>query len=134
MSAINILELIKHQDQIADSLHALLLPCPFCGKHLTAEEVKGWSGKPSILCACGASMGYGLGILEMLTHWNRRDGIEFLLEAEYTQRLIAAQSELAEFKRSAMEEFKSQRKSIDEATARAVQAEAELARIRRGEA
>lgn len=129
MSAINILELMKHQDQIADSFCTLLFGCPFCGKRLTAEETKGYGGKPSISCDCGASMGYGFGVLELLMHWNRRDGIEFSMDAEYAQRLIAAQSELAEFKRSAMEEFKRQRKDIAEATARAVRAEAELARI-----
>lgn len=130
MSNINILDLIKHTDQVTASFQSLLLPCPFCGKILSNKECESWNGKPHISCACGASMGFNMGILELISCWNRRDGVEFTLESAYAQRLIAVQSELANCKSREGEIFAHMQKEITLAGERAAKSEQELAQLR----
>lgn len=120
---INFADLMRQKEQIEASFHVLLLPCPFCGRPLSKEETRGFGGDLHISCACGASMGYNKGILELLEAWNRRDGVAFSLESEYAQRLVSVQSEFEAFKQSAMHTLAELRKAVAVAEERAAKAE-----------
>lgn len=130
MSDINILELIKQTDLVVSSFQTLLLPCPFCGNTLSERELTKWDGKPGISCVCGARMPYNMGILDLITLWNRRDGVEFTLESEYAKRLLAVQSMLANCERKESEMVLHMQKEITRANDRATKAEQELAKLR----
>lgn len=124
LPGIDFAEIMRQKEQIEASFHVLLFPCPFCGRPLSKEETRGFGGHLQISCACGASMGYDKGILELLAAWNRRDGKEFSLESEYAQRLVSVQSEFEAFERSAMHTLAELKKAVAVAEERAAKAEA----------
>lgn len=103
ITEINLLELMRHHDDISAALRELLFPCAHCGAK--AEIRSGYAGNSIYLsCPCGVSVGGGM--LEVLTAWNRRDGKDFDLNSEYAQRLVASESKYASFRSSALKDFK----------------------------
>lgn len=109
---VNLLDLMRHSDDIVAAFVELLLPCPFCGAKLSERETRGIGSNPWINCNCGASMSGGM--LELITRWNKRDGKDFSLESEYAQRLVTSESKAAAFKQQAFREITQLRKHFEE--------------------
>ena len=100
---INLLELMRHSDDINAAFAALLFPCAHCGDKPKAD---GHSSGGGIYLHCSCGIWVSGGMLEVLAAWNRRDGKEFNLDSEYAQRLVASESKAASFRTDAFREIK----------------------------
>ncbi len=100
---INLLELMRHSDDINAAFSALLFPCAHCGSKPKAE---GHASGGGIYLHCSCGIWVSGGMLEILAAWNRRDGKDFNLESEYAQRLVASESKAASFRTDAFREIK----------------------------
>ena len=100
---INLLELMRHSDDINAAFSALLFPCAHCGSKPKAE---GHASGGGIYLHCSCGIWVSGGMLEVLAAWNRRDGKDFNLESEYAQRLVASESKAASFCTDAFREIK----------------------------
>ena len=100
---INLLELMRHSDDINAAFSALLFPCAHCGSKTKAE---GHASGGGIYLHCSCGIWVSGGMLEVLAAWNRRDGKDFNLESEYAQRLVASESKAASFRTDAFREIK----------------------------
>ena len=99
----NLLELMRHSDDINAAFSALLFPCAHCGSKPKAE---GHASGGGIYLHCSCGIWVSGGMLEILAAWNRRDGKDFNLESEYAQRLVASESKAASFRTDAFREIK----------------------------
>ena len=100
---INLLELMRHHDDIHAALGELLLPCAHCGKK---PEIRNGYGGSSIYLSCSCGVWVSGGMLEVLSAWNRRDGKDFDVDSEYAQRLVASESKYASFRSAAFKDLK----------------------------
>ena len=100
---INLLELMRHHDDIQAALGELLFPCAHCGKK---AEISNGYGSSSIYLRCSCGVWVNGGMLEVLAAWNRRDGKDFDVDSKYAQRLVASESKYASFRSAALKDFK----------------------------
>lgn len=119
---INLLELMRHSDDITAAFTALLFPCAHCGEKPKVED-RSSGGGIYLHCSCGVWVSGGM--LEVLAAWNRRDGKDFNLDSEYAQRLVASESKAASFRADAFREIK-------KLQARTAELEMELAQKNQG--